>query len=358
MGHKHNEPMNVDFLIIGQGIAGSTLALHLVDRGKSVLVVDRQDSGSSTRVAAGLVTPLTGKGMNPAWQQERCLAEAGHFYHKLEKESGRKFFHSQPVVRLFSDEKQRQKWEGKKEEMSAWAKPVEDLSIETPHGAIQMDAGAWLDTKVFLREVAERLQSLDAWRKDDFSEDDVTFDSEGVHWKDVVAEKIILCLGAYGLGKGGWFGNVPHRSAKGEVLTIWLDGVDEGMRYHANGWIAPRGGGVWKAGANYNWDQLDSTPTEKGKEEILTKLSAWVTTPIEVIGHEAAPIEVIGHEAGVRPIIRNSQPVVGLHPDRPQVGFFNGLGSKGTLMAPAVADHFADFLCGDAEIHPDLAFEF
>ena len=63
--------MKVDFLIIGQGIAGSTLALELLKREKTVLVVDRQDAGSSTRVAAGLVTPLTGKGMNAAWRQEQ-----------------------------------------------------------------------------------------------------------------------------------------------------------------------------------------------------------------------------------------------------------------------------------------------
>lgn len=180
---------------------------------------------------------------------------------------------------------------------------------------------------------------------DDFSQDDVTLDSESVTWKDVTADKIILCQGAYGLGQGGWFGDVPHRSAKGEVLTVWIDGLDEGMRYHNDGWIAPRGGGVWKAGANYNWDQLDSEPTDEGKEEILTKLNGWVP----------GPIEVIGHEAGVRPIIRSSQPVIGFRPDLPQVGFFNGLGSKGTLMAPAVADHFAEYLCGQCTLDSGLS---
>ncbi len=81
--------MKVDFLIIGQGIAGSTLALELLKREKSVLVVDRQDTGSSTRVAAGLVTPLTGKGMNTAWRQEEYLPKAVAYYHALEKELDR-----------------------------------------------------------------------------------------------------------------------------------------------------------------------------------------------------------------------------------------------------------------------------
>ena len=84
--------MQVDFLIIGQGLAGSTLAVELLKRGKSILVVDRQDGGGSTRVAAGLVTPLTGKGMNPGWRQQECLQKAEAFYHALEQESGRKLY--------------------------------------------------------------------------------------------------------------------------------------------------------------------------------------------------------------------------------------------------------------------------
>jgi len=337
--------MIVDYIIVGQGIAGSTLALSLLSRGKSVFVIDRQDKGSSTRVAAGLITPLTGKGMNPAWQQERCLAFADHFYHQLEKLSGRKFYHNQPVVRLFLNEKQQQKWKTKKNEHGHWAHDLDSLPFDLPYGGIEMPDGAWLDTKVFLRVVQDQLSSEESFVNADFSESDVLFNPNGLSWNDVSAEKIILCQGAYGLGNGGWYGAVPHRSAKGEVLTVWLDGMDESKRYHANGWLAPRGGGVWKAGANYDWDHLDSEPTDEGKEAILEKLRTWVDLPIEVIGHEA----------GVRPIIRSSQPLVGIHPDYPQVGFFNGLGSKGTLMAPAVADHFAEHLCGLCELDAELA---
>lgn len=344
--------MKVNFLIVGQGIAGSTLALKLLERGKSVLVVDRVDVGSSTRVAAGLVTPLTGKGMNPAWRQEECLAEAERFYHQLEKKTGRKLYHHQPVVRIFMDEKQRSKWEGKKETHGCWANdagalPESVSSLAVPFGAIEMPAGGWLDTKAFLHEVQDVLLDQGAWREDEFLQDDVVFDADHLTWKDIQADKIILCQGAYGLGQGGWYGGVSHRSAKGEVLTLWLDGIDEGKRYHGDGWIAPRGGGVWKAGANYNWDQLDSVTTEEGKDEILAKLSKWIKVPCEVIGHEA----------GVRPIIRNSQPFVGLHPDFPQIGFFNGLGSKGTLMAPAVADHFASYLCDECALDEELALK-
>ncbi|MDC0088282.1 FAD-dependent oxidoreductase [Akkermansiaceae bacterium] len=154
------------------------------------------------------------------------------------------------------------------------------------------------------------------------------------------------------LKKGGasWFSYVPHRSAKGEILTLKIKGLDSSVRYHANGWLAPRGNDCWKAGASYDWVNLDSEPTQEGRDEVLARLETWLSKDLE--------IEVVDHAAGVRPIIRNSRPVIGFHPDRPQLGFFNGLGSKGTLMAPAVAEHFAMHLCGKCELDEELDFHF
>jgi len=348
--------MKVDFLIIGQGLAGSTLALELLRRDQSVLVIDRRDQGSSSRVAAGLITPLTGKGMNPAWRQEEYLKKAVDFYHTLEKESDRKFYHKTPVIRLFGNEKEREKWEAKGCDHDQWA--YNAGRIEGPfvsdHGGLEMPDGAWLDTVVFLQVIQDRLMDAGAWREGDFSEEDVVFENDRVSWQDISAGKIILCQGAYGLSgverDKTWFSYLPHRSAKGEILSLWVGGLDETKRYHGNGWLAPRAGGMWKAGANYDWENLNSIPTEKGKEEVLTKLRTWLK-------EEDVPMEVIEHEAGVRPIIRNSCPVVGFHPEMPQVGFFNGLGSKGSLMAPAVAEHFAQHLCGECDLDTELSLE-
>ena len=52
--------MQVDFLIVGQGLAGSLLAKELLRRGRTVHVVDDRWKSSSSQVAAGLMTPLTG----------------------------------------------------------------------------------------------------------------------------------------------------------------------------------------------------------------------------------------------------------------------------------------------------------
>ena len=342
--------MNVDFLIVGQGLAGSTLAMELRERGQRVLVVDRQDEGSSSRVAAGLITPLTGKGLNPAWRQDKYLPLASKFYRKLELESGEDFYHTTEVVRLLESEKELGKWRGKSEAHGRWGKEmdVNEDGILAEHGGVKMVNGAWLDTCKFLKVVKAILAAAGSYCEADFVEGHVVFGDDNVTWADVTARKIILCQGAYGLGNSGWFGELPHRSAKGEILTLKIENLPGDVRYHANGWLAARGQGVWKAGATYDWKNLNSEPTNAGRDEVLGKLKSWCNHPVTVVGHEA----------GVRPIIRNSRPVVGLHPEHQQIAFFNGLGSKGTLMAPAVAAHFADHLTDQCELDPELRIPF
>ena len=363
----------VDVIIVGQGLAGSSLAYELIKRDQKVVVIDRQDEGSSSRVAAGLITPLTGKGMNPAWRQEEYLSKAIEHYQELADKTGQCVYFPQPVLRAFSSQKERAKWLTKKGEQDRWAEEVDSLPepILSEHGAIVMPDGAWVDTLAYLSVIRGLLVEHEAIINADFKQSEVSVLNDGVEWRGIVARKIILCQGAYGLKKqmhtqasghsneeGGdkqaceqqaeWFGDVIHRSAKGEILTLKINGLDESSRYHAQGWLAPRGGNHWKAGASYDWQQLNSETTAEGRDQILTRLRSWIKPGIE--------LEVVDHAAGVRPIIRNSRPVVGFHKEHSQLGFFNGLGSKGALMAPAVAAHLAQHLCGECALDEELDY--
>ena len=147
--------MECDFLIIGQGIAGSTLALELMKRGSKVLVVDRGDPGSSSRVAAGLVTPLTGKGLNAAWRQREYLPIAEQFYRDLEKRTGEKVYYTTEVRRLLRTEAEETKWQKKVETHAEWGSLVETSKddLDLGHGVISMPRGAWLDTKKLIEVI-------------------------------------------------------------------------------------------------------------------------------------------------------------------------------------------------------------
>ena len=64
----------VEFLIVGQGLAGTALAWELIWRGRDVLVVDAGEAVTSSKIAAGLVTPITGQRLALGWRVDEMLA--------------------------------------------------------------------------------------------------------------------------------------------------------------------------------------------------------------------------------------------------------------------------------------------
>lgn len=343
--------MEVDYLIIGQGLAGSALAMALLDEGASLLVVDREDSHSASRVAAGLITTVAGKGMNPSWRQSAYLPEAMAFYRDLERVSGETLFHAMDTLRLFDSEKQERKFLNKRDLLGQWIDDVDPDDLtgwKADFGGFLMKRGGWLDTNKYLKVIRRILG--DKYRVADFDEKDLKFENGTVTWQDVDAKRVILCQGAGGLRSQhgsvdeSLFAYVDHRSSKGEILTVKFAEANEGKIINRNGWMIPIGDGEWRCGANYDWQDLENGITQAGREDVEGK--------IQSLAH--ASYEVTSHTAGIRPIIRKSQPYIGHHPEHPEVSFFNGLGSKGVTTAPSVAVHFAKHLVHGEEIDPEL----
>ena len=73
-----------DYLIIGQGLAGSMLAFQLIARGQRVLVIDNDYQGNASQVAAGIINPITGHRLNLTEGFVDYYACAMAFYDQLE----------------------------------------------------------------------------------------------------------------------------------------------------------------------------------------------------------------------------------------------------------------------------------
>ena len=73
----------MEFLIVGQGLAGTALAWELIWRGRDVLVVDAGEAVTSSKIAAGLVTPITGQRLALGWRVDEMLAAARPYYERV-----------------------------------------------------------------------------------------------------------------------------------------------------------------------------------------------------------------------------------------------------------------------------------
>ena len=60
---------NYDFIIIGQGIAGSVLSWYLLERNLKFLVVNDPKKNSSSTAALGVYNPITGKKFVETWSK-------------------------------------------------------------------------------------------------------------------------------------------------------------------------------------------------------------------------------------------------------------------------------------------------
>ena len=309
--------------IVGQGLAGTCLAWEFRKRGVPFKLIDRGHGGSS-RVAAGLINPITGKNFEPSSRIAEFLPTALEFYADVEKQIDAKVWHPLPVLRLADTEKEWAKMISKctLPEVIPWlADGGAPKQADGWVGAIEVSGGGRLDTRRFLDGSREFFNVHGHFGFGEVAND---------------ARRTIRCEGAAGLiaGKLG-----AHRCAKGEILTVHAADWDESkIRIGAGGWLVPIGNGCFKAGATYDWDHLDESPTDAGKLRVIQILQR--------LGGPG-PFEVISHEAGIRPIIRRSEPLIG--PTGDDTWVFNGLGSKGSLYAPRMARHLADWIVEGAE---------
>ncbi len=317
------------WLIIGQGLAGSCVAWEFFRRNIPFEIVDR-GSGGSSRIAAGMINPVTGKNFHPSWRIADFHPQALAFYTDLEKKLGTRFWHPLPILRLASSEKEWRKIEGKLEspEISPWLGPAVTAIPRGFEGAVEVKGGGRLDTASFMKATRAFFTKYGNYS---ISEHNVSH----------IRQNRILCEGAAGLidNRLG-----QHRCAKGEILTVRADWPETHIRIGAGGWLVPVGNGLFRIGSTYEWVELDGSPTGTGRQkimEIATKLGG-------------SEFEITDHVAGVRPILRRSEPLVGKNSTGDWI--FNALGSKGALYAPGMARMLADWI--EKDIRPEEDFIF
>lgn len=343
--------MTTRLLIIGQGLAGTALAWRLHACGVPFLIVDRDEPQTSSKVAAGLVTPITGMRLNLNWRYEMLYPEALAFYRDCETILGQSFYHEVPIVRLLRDEKALALWEKRRlqPEVQPYLKAVKGPLVDetvfaNPHGGFQQQQGGWLDTAAFLNASRTFFQGLGVWRAGEVTVDSLVPSDSSVLWNGESFATAIFCTG-WEAARHPWFDWLPFQSAQGTVLGVQADTGGECRIINRGCWLLPRGDGTLRVGPTYDLNFTDPhTPSPQSLAGLETKLRALFLRDFTITSHQT----------GVRPIIRGRQALIGRHPGRPRIAFMNGLGSKGVLRAPWVAGRLVEHLLDGAEIEPGM----
>lgn len=327
--------MKVDVIVVGQGLAGSALSWILSWRGLKLMIIDRGESVTASRIAAGLMTPFTGRRQVISDDFKEAWISGSAFYRRTEQETGASFFEECEMTRFFEDEDERRWFEEQRQEK--YADHVEPLkNSEGFVTGYRMRPAGRLHVNQYLKATRlyfkERNQLLEV-------ELDTDEDIQPEHGRvsiphlDIEAKMLVFCMG-YQRKDNIWFPGIPNAPVRGDILRLRMPQHHQEGVIHRGLWIVSEDKGEFLAGSTYDRHDLRNIPSEDGRRQILERLEDLVTGPMEVIDHQAA----------VRAGTRNRKPVSLFHKDYPSLALINGMGSRGSLQAPVVAQELSERL--------------
>lgn len=339
-----------DYLIVGQGLAGTVLSITLFLNNKSVFIIDNGEEFTASKVAGGIYNPVTGKRHNRTWMAEATFGMVESFYSKAEDLLQTKFLFPRSIYRPFNSKEEQiigmkdlQAGKYAPYVQSAASQEVYSSYLHNEFGGLETTVSGYVDVPLLLSAARQFFIEQELFREAIVDYNQIYMKEDYVEWKGIKARKIIFCEGFLAT-KNPFFSWLPFKPVKGEIITIAPE-QDIPMNLVSQGaYLIPLESRRCKVGATYNWDELDSLPTAQGKMELTEKLIVFFKPAFQVIKHEA----------GVRPATRDRRPFVGLHPDYKRIGIFNGLGTKGVSLAPFFASEFVAYLEKGKELNHEV----
>ncbi|MGB3465176.1 MAG: FAD-dependent oxidoreductase [Cyclobacteriaceae bacterium] len=332
--------MEKDYLIIGQGIAGSMIAYELMKRHATVDIYNRTDERTSSQVAAGLYNPVTGRKMVKTWNADAIFADLEQYYQSLEKVLKARFLHSTGIYRPFFTQEEQNEWQGRIADGN-YKMFIEELKtascanaeIRDPYGGLQLTKAGYVNIPVMLKGFRSYFESNTSYQEKIIDWNNLKLVDGGVKYNDVVYKQIVFCEGNK-VADNPWFDWLPMKPVKGEIIDVNI-AYDESFILNRGVFLLPENEkGLCRIGSTYDNHRLDHELTEEAIAYLREKLG---------IIFDGDP-EVVNHRAGIRPATRDRKPFLGRHPANREMIIFNGLGAKGVSLAAYYAVQLANYL--------------
>ena len=337
----------VDYIVVGLGLAGINFVELLQKQGKSFVVFDSGENYSSW-VSGGLYNPVILKRLTLSWNAAEQLARALPVYSAIEARLGKTFDHKLPVHKKFQSYEDLNNWTiaTDKPHLKPYLNPTPisnaPKGVKVPFGMGQVLNTGKVDTAALMQAYAENLRErgLLISERLDYNQLDLT---TGVGYKNIQAKKIIFAEG-FGLKQNPYFDSSKLKGNKGELLIVDVPDLKLDFVLKTDVFIIPLGGTRFSVGATYNWQDKTLDPTDEGKEKLLKALEKLIELDYTVVEHRV----------GIRPTTADRRPLVGVHPEYTQMAMLNGLGTRGIMIGPTVAHQLYEHLEHDQPLPEEI----
>lgn len=344
--------MQVDYLIIGQGICGTMLSWFLHKEGKTFLVVDDNNEKASSKVAAGVINPVTGRRYAYTWRIDEIMPFAVQCYEEMGKYFDTQFVFQKSVIDFFPSPQMRNAFIDRLTEDDTYLHSYPDQNhfnqyFNYEFGCGEINPAYTVHLQLLISMWRRRLNELNALREEKFDVNDLKIEKDFISYQNITAQKIIFCDGTDGVSNP-WFKMLPYAPNKGEALIIECNElITEHIFKKSLALVPLPQENVYWIGSNYQWEFENDQPSQQFYQHAISVLNNWLKKPYKVLAHKAA----------VRPATLERRPFVGFHPQFQYIGILNGMGTKGTSLAPFFAHQLAQHLvynfpiAADADVH-------
>jgi len=340
--------MSVDYIIVGQGICGSLLSRELIRAGKTVLVIDENRPMTASKIASGLINPVTGKKMVTSWLSHELHPVALQTYAALSEELNSPVIQAYDLLNFHPTIDAQAIFSRRETEDDTYLYTVLnerawEAYFTIPFGIGSVSPCYLVDVQTFINKWQQVLQSMDAYRTATFSWADCTVMPDHIVYQDIVATKIICCTGVAAM-ESPYFRLLPFQLNKGEALIVQIPGLPRDRIYkHGEISVVPWKEDQFWIGSIFDREYTDEYPTAAFRKRATETLDRWLRLPYTIVDHVAA----------LRPATGGQKPFVGVHPVHTSVAILNGMGSKGCSLAPFFARQLTAHLLEGALIQPE-----
>lgn len=342
-----------DFCVLGGGIAGLSVAGKLLDRGKSVCLIDTGDIASgASGTPLGMVNPATGRYGTPVWNAEKCLTSIADDLQFIQNQTPVQFYKKTGILRPAQDQKMASRMKDNADRSmwpEGWCNWLDQEEIhEINHELNCVEGGMWLpkgltvNVELYLRNKSEYLKQngLKLFTHANYS---VNYNKDpfkvSLGHKDLFTKHLICATGSETNTLEPWK-LLPIHPVKGQLAVFESPKAgDFEYSISALGYIASISKTRFIAGSTYEHHFTDAEPDEEGLEYLINRLSK-VYPPL------FSDATLVRQWAGVRATTQNRKPILGSHPEIENLFVLSGLGSKGLMygnyLSSILTDHMLE----------------
>ena len=321
-----------DYIIIGQGLAGSALAWRLYFNNKSFIIIDSEANTSASKAALGIYNPITGRKNIKTWNADILFKELENFYMRVEKSLNTKILYRKNIFRPFKNNRDLNDWNIRlgNEKYKKYLKKINDKGITTK-------GSGYLDVKKYLKETKKYFKHIGRYKVHKLNNTELLKENNHINIDGYNFNKIVMCMGI-DQKKINLFSEIKLIPVAGNSIKAESKFFSDNILNKRISIFNVSKNEIY-AGSTYNNGNIN-----KGINLLKNQINKIINSDFKILKSYF----------GIRPASKDRRPIVGKHKIINNLFIINGLGSKGVSQSPYCSKQLFDYIENNKKINIEI----